>query len=31
MKVCTIITEMDLGPIRIINKGERDMLRSTPQ
>ena len=30
MKLCTILTDMDLGPLRIRNKGERDILKITP-
>ena len=30
MKLCTILTDMYLGPLRIRNKGERDMLEITP-
>ena len=30
MKVCNILTDMYLGPLRTRNKGERDMLKITP-
>ena len=30
MKPCTILTKMDLGPLIIKNKGERDILKINP-